>query len=204
MHNPRANARARSRKTELKHSRAALRTIQLAVETVAHSINQVRVLRRHLHRGHRKGLSALHMARHHSLNAADIKRVEAIVGGYAQVADWPATMRSRRRHEGLERPLSETESTVLALLAGQALTAAAGALAVCEQLDNWYGGLAVAAAVAGRLAVPGVTVEAHRRQADKLMTRLEQLCANDHINWAFVAAAGRSPAVRPPSQRTVH
>jgi hypothetical protein len=204
MHNPRADARARLKKTKLKHSRAALRTIQLAVDTVAHSIHQVKVLRRHLHKGHRRGLSALQMARHHSLNEPDIKRVEEIVGGYAQVADWPATMRSRRPHEGLERPLCDTESAVLALLAGQALTAAAGALTVCEQLDNWYGGLAVAAAVAARLAVPSVTVAAHRQRAAKLMTQLEQLCANNHINWAFVAAAGRSPAVQPSPQRTVH
>ena len=62
----------------------------------------------------------------------------------------------------------------------------------------------MAAAVAARLAVPGVTVQAHRRQADKLMIRLEQLCANDHINWAFVAAAGRLRLFEPPSQRTVH
>jgi hypothetical protein len=34
------------------------------------------------------------------------------------------------------------------------------------------------------------------------MIRLEQLCANDQIIWAFVAAAGRSTAVRPPPQRT--
>jgi hypothetical protein len=187
---------------ELKHSRAALRTIQQAVETVTHSIHQLKVLRRHMHRGHRKALWALHTARHHSLNDTDIKRVEDMVQGYAQVADWPATMRARHPHEQLERPLSDTESSVLASLAGSALTVAAGALTVCEQLDNWYGGLAVAAAVSARLALPSVTGQAHRRRADKLMLRLQQLCANDQINWAFVAAAGRSAAVRPPPQRT--
>jgi hypothetical protein len=180
--------KAQSRRAELKHSRAALRTIQQAVETVTHSIHQLKVLRRHMHRGHRKALWALHTARHHSLNETDIKRVEDMVRGYALVADWPATMLARNPHEHLERPLSDT--------------VAAGALTVCEQLDNWYGGLAVAAAVSARLALPSVTAQAHRRRADKLMIRLEQLCANDQINWAFVAAAGRSTAVRPPPQRT--
>jgi hypothetical protein len=195
-------SKAPTRKAALKCSRAALRTIELAVETVTHSIRQLKVLRRHMHRGHREALSALHMARHHSLSDADIKRVEEIVRGYAQVADWPATMRSRRPHDHLARPLSDAESSVQAILAGQALTVAAGLLTVGEQLDNWYGGLAVAAAVAGRLALPSVTVEAHRRRAYKLISQLEQLCANEQIHWAFVAAAGRSAAVRAPSQRT--
>lgn len=194
--------KALSRRVELKHSRAALRTIQQAVETVTHSIQQLKLLRRHLHRGHRKALWALHAARHHSLTDTDIKRVEDMVLGYAQVADWPATMRQRHPHEHLARPLSDTESSVLASVAGSALTVAAGALTLCEQLDNWYGGLAVTAAVSARLAQPSVTEEAHKRRADKLMLRLEQLCANDQINWAFVAAAGRSGAVRPPPQRT--
>jgi hypothetical protein len=194
--------RAQSRRAELKYSRAALRTIQQAVEIVTHSIHQLKVLRRHMHRGHRKALWALHTARHHSLNEADIKRVEDMVRGYALVADWPATMRTRNPHAHLERPLSDTESTVLASVAGSALTVAAGALTVSEQLDNWYGGLAVAAAVSARLALPSVTAQTHRRRADKLMIRLEQLCANDQINWAFVAAAGRSTAVRPPPPRT--
>jgi hypothetical protein len=195
--------RAQSRQTELKHSRAALRTIRQAVETVSHSIQQLRLLRGHLHRGHRKALWALHAARHHALADTDIRRVEDMVRGYAQVADWPATMRARNPHEQLARPLSETESSVLASLAGSALTVAAGALSVSEQLDNWYGGLAVTAAVSARLAQASVTEEAHKRRADKLMLRLEQLCANDQINWAFVAAAGRSAAaVRPPLQRT--
>lgn len=193
-----------TRKAELNNSRAALRTIELAVETVAHSIQQLKMLRRHLHQGHRKALSALQTARHHALRDADVKRVEDIIGGYARVADWPAAMRARSPHDKLDRPLSDVESNVLAILAGQALAVAAGALTVSEQIDNWYGGLAVAAAVAGRLALPGVTEKAHRRRADKLMIRLEQLCANDQINWAFVAAAGRSPAVRPPSLRTLH
>jgi hypothetical protein len=194
--------KAYSRQAERKHSRAALRTIQQAVETVSHSIHQLKVLRRHMHRGHRKALWALHTARHHSLNDTDIKRVEDMVSGYALVADWPATMRTRNPHEHLERPLSDTESTVLASVAGSALTVAAGTLTVCEQLDNWYGGLAVAAAVSARLALPSVTAQAHRPRADKLMIRLELLCTNDQINWAFVAAAGRSTAVRPPPQRT--
>ena len=202
---PKVRATKPARKAHLKRSRAALCTIELAVDTVAHSIRQLKVLRAHMHRGHRRALFALSTARHHSLSEADLRRVEDMVGGYARVADWPANMRSRIPHDHLERPLSEAESTVLAVLAGQALTVAAGALTVCEQLDNWYGGLAVAAAVAGRLALPSVTIEAHRRRADKLMTRLEHLCANDQIKWAFVAAAGRSPAVRPRSdQTTVH
>jgi len=197
-----AMTKVRRKQVKLKHSRAALQTIQLAVETVAHSIRQLTVLRRHMHRGHREALSTLNCARHHRLNDIDVARVEEMVAGYAQSADWPSAMRTRSPHDRLERPLSDTESTVQAVLAGQALSVAAGTLTVCEQIDNWYGGLAVAAAVAARLALPSVTAEAHRGRANKLMARLEQLCANDRIHWAFAAAAGRSPAVRRRSQRT--
>ena len=192
---------ARTSKDKLRHSRAALSTIQFAVDAVAHSVQHLRSLRCHMQRGHHAALTTLRMARHHCLNASDLARVETIVGQYARVADWPGTMRSRNRHEHLERPLSDTESGVLASLAGSALTVAAGALTMWEQLDAWYGGLAVTAAAAARSALPSVTAEAHRRRANKLMLRLEQLCANDHIAWAFAAAVKEC---EPAAQRTLH
>src|SRR5262245_1827769 len=184
----------------LKQSRAALRTIQLAVDTVADSIRQLQRLRRHAHRGHRAALATLSMARHHSLNGCDLSRVEETVGKFARLMDWPLAMRSRTRFEHLERPLSEGESRLMANLAGSALLVAGGMLDITEQLDAWYGGLVVTAAAAARSALPSVTSDGHRKRAEKLMLRLEQLCANSHIAWAFAV----SPEVRPPPLRTLH
>jgi hypothetical protein len=189
-----------TRRAALKQSRAALWTIQLAVETVADSIRQLQRLRDHAHRGHRAALATLSMARHHSLNNSDLSRVEETVGKFARVMDWPLSMRSRTRFEHLERPLSDSESRLMANLAGSALLVAGGMLDVTEQLDAWYGSLVVTAAAAARSALPRVTSDGHRKRADKLMFRLEQLCANSHIAWAF--AAGQE--VHPPLLRTLH
>src|SRR5262249_41363864 len=105
----------------LKDSRAALWTIQLAVDAVADSIRQLKLLRDQVHRGHRTALTTLGMARHHSLIDGDREQVEASVGRFARFADWPATMRARSRQEHLERPLSDAESRELTSLAGSAL-----------------------------------------------------------------------------------
>jgi hypothetical protein len=184
----------------LKQSRAALRTIQLAVDTVADSIRQLRRLQGHAHRGHRAALATVRMARHHSLNGGDKSRVEETVGKFARLMDWPLAMRSRSRVEPLERPLSDAESRLLANLAGSALLVAGGMLDITEQLDAWYGGLVVTAAAAARSALPSVTSQQHRERADKLMLRLEELCANAHIAWAF-AVGEEAP---PPPLRTLH
>ena len=176
-------------KTLLKQSRAALRTIELAVNAVADSVRQLRILRDHVHRGHRTALSTLRMARHHSLNEEDLVRLEGSISRFARLADWPLRMRCRSRQENLERPLSESESRELASLAGSALSLAAGMLDVGEQLDACYGSLAVTAAAVARSAQAKVTHEKHRRRADKLMLRLDQLCGNSQIAWAFVASA---------------
>ena len=114
--------------------------------------------------------------------------------------DWPLAMRSRTSFEPLERPLSDAESRLLANLAGSALLVAGGMLDITAQLDAWYGGLVVTAAAAARSALPSVTSEKHRMRANKLILRLEQLCANTHIAWAF--AAGDED--RPPPLRTLH
>jgi hypothetical protein len=188
------------RRAALKQSRAALWTIQLAVDTVADSIRQLQRLSGHAHQGHRAALAALSMARHHSLNGCDLSRVEETVGKFARLMDWPVAMRSRARFEHLERPLSDSESHLLANLAGSALLVAGGMLDITEQLDAWYGGLVVTAAAAARSALPSVTSDGHRKRADKLMFRLEQLCANTHIAWAFAV----SPEVRRAALRTLH
>ncbi|HEX2337828.1 MAG TPA: hypothetical protein VHI72_15265, partial [Hyphomicrobiaceae bacterium] len=120
---------------------------------------------------------------------------------FARLADWPPTMRVRGRDEHFERPLCDAESRLLANLAGTALTVAAGMLDICEQCDAWYGGLAVTAAAAARAALPKVTSEVHRKRADKLMLRLDQLCANGHIAWAFAAGDEK---YRPTPLRTLH
>ena len=69
-----------TRRAALKQSRAALRTIQLAVETIADSIRQLQRLQGHAHRGHRDALATLRMARHHSLHGDDVCRLEETVG----------------------------------------------------------------------------------------------------------------------------
>jgi hypothetical protein len=189
-----------TRKALLKQSRAALWTIQLAVDAVADSIHQLKLLQGHAHRGHRAALVTLRLARHHALNDCDLQRVEDTVGKFARLTDWPAAVRARSRYEHLERPLSDTESRQVANLAGRALLVAAGMLDITEQLDAWYGGLAVAAAAVARSALANVTSQAHRKRADKLMRRLEELCTNTHIAWAF-AASGQD---RPQPPRTLH
>jgi hypothetical protein len=47
----------------LKQSRAALRTIQIAVDAVADSIQHLKWLQAHAHRGHRAALVTLRLAR---------------------------------------------------------------------------------------------------------------------------------------------
>lgn len=192
--------KADTKRTELKHSRAALWTIQHAVDAVANSIRQLKTLQGHVYVGYRGALSTLQMARHHSLNDRDLNLVEDCVGKLAQRADWPATMRSRTRHESLERPLSDTESSVVTSLVGSALAVSAGTLDITEYLDALYGGLAVTAAAAARSAY-SVTAETHRKRADKLMLRLDQLCANQRIAWAFTAGAENQPSI---FRRTLH
>src|SRR5262245_35217478 len=192
--------RAQSRRALSKQSRAALWTIQVAVDAIADSIQQLKLLQGHAHRGHRAALLTLRLARHHSLNDCDMLRVEDSVGKFARLMDWPVAMRSRSRYERLERPLSDTESRQLANLAGSALLVAAGMLDITDQLDAWYGGLAVTAAAAARSALAKVTSQGHRKRADKLMLRLEELCGNSHIAWAFAAGAQE----RPQPLRTLH
>jgi hypothetical protein len=192
--------RAQTPKALLKQSRAALWTIQLAVDAVADSIQQLKLLQDHAYRGHRAALVTLRLARHHSLNDCDLRRVEDSVGKFARLADWPAAKRARSRYEHLERPLCDTESRQVANLAGSALLVAAGMLDITEQLDAWYGELAVTAAAVARSALAKVTSRGHRRRADKLMLRLAELCTNTHIAWAFAAGAQDRP--QPP--RTLH
>jgi len=191
-----------TRKAEQGHSRAALWTIQLAVDTLADSIRQLKAFRRHVHRGHRAALDTLRMTRHHPLHDADLALLEEGVDKLARRLDWPATMRSRTRHAHLERPLTDPESRTITTLAVSSVIIASGMLDIGDQLDAWYGGHAVSAATAARLAFPNVTIEAHRKRAQKLMLRLDQLCANDHIAWAF--AAGPEGQTPPLSPRTLH
>jgi hypothetical protein len=189
-----------TRKAQLKQSRAALRTIQIAVDAVAASIQHLKSLQAHAHRGHRAALVTLRLARHHCLNDCDLLRVEEAVGKFARLTDWPAALRARSRYEQLERPLNNTESRQVANLAGSALLVAAGMLDVTEQLDACYGRLAVTAAAVARSALMKVTSQSHRERADKLMLRLEELCGSAQIAWAFAA----NDADRPQPARTLH
>ena len=190
-----------SRTTEAKHSRAALWTIQLAVDAVADSVRQLKSLQGRVYRGHQAALGALQMARHHSLNDRDQNLVEHGIGKLAERVDWPATIRTRTRREHLERPLRDTESTVLCGLAGSAFVVSSGMLDISEQLDAWYGRLVLIAATAARSALPSVTVEAHKKRAAKLLDRLDQLCRNERIAWAFAAGPSGDPSL---ACRTLH
>lgn len=178
-----------ARKTEVQKSRAALWTIQLAVDTVADSIHQLQTLQGAVHRGHRAALSTFQTVRHHALKKPERNFVEAFVSRLAERLDWPKKMRSRSRHLHLERSLSHTESRVLGGLAGSAFAITTGLLDLSDQLDVWYGGHAVTAVVLARSAFPNVTSDAHRRRAAKLMLRLDQLCADNRIAWAFASSS---------------
>jgi hypothetical protein len=188
------------RSLEFKQSRAALWTIRHAVATVSDSLRQLKMLRRHLHRGHGAALATLRAARHHSLNERDRARVEDCVGKFAQIADWPATRRSLSRHAHLARPLGDADSRVMAALAGSALTVAARMLDTCDHLDTCYGELVVTAVSAARSALPKVTDPTHRRKAAELMLVLDQLCTNQDIAWAFTTGAHYWTA----PERTLH
>ena len=89
---------------------------------------------------------------------------------------------------------------MVASLVGSALAVSAGTLDITEYLDALYGGLAVTAAATARSAY-SVTAETHRKRADKLMLRLDQLCANQRIAWAFAAGAEDQPSI---FRRTLH
>jgi hypothetical protein len=121
--------RAITRIVEAKHSRAALWTIQLAVEAVADSVCQLKALQGRVYRGHKAALWALRMARHHSLQDRDQSFVEHGIGKLAERVDWPATIRLRTRREHLERPLSTwTSSVVVGRLRSPSGTMAASCL----------------------------------------------------------------------------
>ena len=84
---------------------------------------------------------------------------------------------------------------------GRAFVVSSGMLDISEQLDAWYGRLVLIAATAARSALPSVTVEAHKKRAAKLLDRLDQLCRNERIAWAFAAGPSGDPSL---ACRTLH
>jgi hypothetical protein len=84
-------------------------------------------------------------------------------------------------------------------LAGSAIAVSTEMLDIGERLDALYGGLTVTAAAAARSALASVTDETHRKRADKLMLRLDQLCANQRICRAPWKIAPPAPAGIAPS-----
>jgi hypothetical protein len=193
--------RATARTTPVKHSRAALWTIQLAVETAADSARRLGALQDRMFRGHQAALWTLQMARHHSLKGGDLQLVEEGIRRLAERVEWPSSIRRRTRREHLERPLTDTESGVVRNLAASATRVASGMLDISEQLDDWYGGVILMAVAAARSALSGVTVEAHKRRAAKLMDRLDLLCRDERVAWAFTDGLRRSSS---HAGRTVH
>jgi hypothetical protein len=176
---------ARARTSEAAHSRAALWTIQLAVDAVADALRRLGTLQGQVYRSHRAALATLQMARHHPLKAADLNLVEDRFGQLARRLDWPQGIRARAHYEHLGRPLTDPESRMIGSWAGSALALTDGMLDISEQLDLGYAGLVVSAAGAARAASFRVTAEAHKRKAAKLLLRLDQLCADERVAWAF-------------------
>jgi hypothetical protein len=172
---------------EVKHSRAALWTIQLAVDAVADGLRCLGALQDQVYRSRCATMGTLQMARHHALKEADLRPIEDRVGQLARRLDWPRSLRARARYEHLERPLGCTESYVIGRWAECALALTMGMLDISEQLDIGYAGLVVSAATAARAAAARVTVEGHKRRAAMLMLRLDQLCADERVAWAFAA-----------------
>ena len=190
----------RSNKRKANHSRAALWTIHLAVETVADSVRHLKSLQDHVNRGHHAAVRALQMARHHPLRESDQSLVEDGVSQLLGRVDWPVAIHMQTQRDQLERPLADTESCMVRHLASSAVQLACGTLDISELLDAWYGELVLIAVATARTALPAVTVEAHRRRAARLLDRLELLCADERIAWAFTEGS-RRPS---PVGRTLH
>jgi hypothetical protein len=185
---------------EANHSRAALGTIHLAVETVADSVRHLKSLQGHVLQGHRAAVRALQMARHHPLRESDQSLVEDGVSQLSSRMDWSEAIHMQTQREHLERPLTNTESSMVRHLASSAVQLACGTLDISELLDAWYGELVLIAVATARTALPAVTVEAHRRRAARLLGRLELLCGDERIAWAFTEGS-RRPS---PVGRTLH
>jgi hypothetical protein len=192
------------RTDETRQGRAALWTVQLAVDAVADAIRRLDTLRCLVYRTHQAALSTLRTARHHPLKDPDLAPLEDRIGHLANRLDWPQSIRSRtHHHEHLERPLTRAESRVIGNWAGSAFAVTSGMLNVSEQLDAWYAGLVTSAVRAARTASSRVTVEAHKRRAEKLLRRLDQLCADERIAWAFAVPNGEDDDGRLISGRTL-
>jgi hypothetical protein len=114
-----------------------------------------------------------------------LRRVEEGVAELAKRLDWGAGSGIRSRYDQLVRPLTSKESSEIKTWAMAAWGITVGMLDLSELLDEWYGKLVVAAAAAARSAFPKVTAEAHRKQAAEFIRRLDQLCTDERIAWAF-------------------
>ena len=192
---------ARAPTAEARHSRAALRTMQLAVDAVADALRRLGTLQSDVHRSRGAALASLQVARHHSLKDADLHPIEDRISQLARRLDWPRSICGRVHNEHLERPLTDPESHMVGRWAGSAHALTVGMLDISEQLDAWYAGLVVTAAGAARAASCKVTVVAHKRKAAKLLLRLDGLCADERVAWAFDAPGEDEWSI---SCRTLH
>jgi hypothetical protein len=166
---------ARGRTAEYKQSRAALRTIEMAVATVEDGIKRLGMLQDYLYRAHRAALGGFQAARHHSLLVRHL--------------DWPAALGARVPHEHVDRSLTDREADKIVLWAGSAFEITGGMLTLSTLLDGWYGDLVRSAAEAARSAALKVTVWQHR--ASELILLLDQLCADERIAGPLVLAGAR-------------
>jgi hypothetical protein len=192
---------ARAPTAEAKHSRAALRTMRLAVEAVADALRRLGALQSNVYHSRQAALATLQAARQHSLKDAELGPIEDGIGQLAKRLDWPRSISARVHNEHLERPLTAPESHMVGRWAGSAHVLTVGMLDIGEQLDAWYAGLVVTAAGVARAASCRVTVTAHKRRAAKLMLRLDGLCADERVAWAFDAPGEDDWSI---SRRTLH
>jgi hypothetical protein len=150
-----------------------------ALVSVADSIELLTKLHDNAHLAYKGALEAFQMARHHPLTAPDLCLIEKRATALADQFDWPASARARGMCPHLERPLTNYESSIITHWGNSAFAITVVLLDVGGLLDGIYGSFVATAAAAARSARSKVTADAHQKRADKLMLRLDQLCAGD-------------------------
>jgi hypothetical protein len=178
--------------------------MQLAVDAVADALRRLSALQDQVYGGHRAALGNLQVARHHPLKAAYLSPIEKCFDHLAKRLDWPRGVRSRAPNEHLDRPLGDRECRMIASWGASAFALTVGMLDIYEQLGDWYADLVVSAAGAARAAAYKVTVKAHKTKADTLLLRLDRLCADQRVAWAFPVPGEDDDGWRSMSGRRLH
>lgn len=188
----------KSQTSEHKQSRAALTTIEMSVGAVADAFKQLSTLQEQLYQAHLEARATFQVARHHALKGRDLRAIEEFAGELAERFDWPEGLAARAHCDHLERPLTDDQSWEIGRCAASAFAVTDGMLTVSGMVEELYGTLVESAANAARSAMPKATAAVHRREATKLMLRLDQLCADERLEKAVAfAASARDEAMAP-------